>query len=37
MKIPCLFLHAMHYTLLLFGMLNLLGVGLSLRALRHHR
>lgn len=32
-----LFLHAMHYTLLLFGMLNLLGVGLSLRALRHHR
>lgn len=32
-----LFLHAMRYTLLLFGLLNLMGVGLSLRALRHHR
>ena len=31
------FLHAMRYTLLLFGTLNLMGVGLSLRALRHHR
>lgn len=31
------FLHAMHYTLILFGLLNLVGVGLSLRALRHHR
>ena len=32
-----LFLHAMRYTLLLFGLFNLLGVGLSLRALRHSR
>lgn len=32
-----LFLHAMRYTLLLFGMFNLVGVWLSLRALRHHR
>ena len=31
------FLHAMRYALLLFGLLNLLGVLLSLRALRHHR
>lgn len=31
------FLRAMRYTLLLFGMFNLMGVGLSLRALRHHR
>lgn len=31
------FLHAMHYTLILFGLLNLVGVGLSLCALRHHR
>ena len=32
-----IFLHAMHYTLILFGLFNLVGVGLSLRALRHHR
>ena len=32
-----LFLHAMRYALLLFGSLNILGVILSLRALRHHR
>ena len=32
-----LFLHAMRYTLLLFGLFNLMGVWLSLRALRHHR
>ncbi len=32
-----LFLHAMRYALLLFGVLNLFGVVLSLRALRHHR
>ena len=31
------FLLAMRYTLLLFGLFNLIGVGLSLRALRHHR
>ena len=31
------FLHAMRYTLFLFGLFNLIGVGLSLRALRHHR
>lgn len=31
------FLHAMRYTLLLFGSLNIFGVLLSLRALRHHR
>ncbi|WP_418765431.1 MFS transporter [Mailhella sp.] len=31
------FLHAMRYTLLLFGVFNLMGVWLSLRALRHHR
>lgn len=32
-----IFLQAMRYTLLLFGLFNLMGVGLSLRALRHHR
>lgn len=32
-----LFLHAMRYTLLIFGLLNFFGVALSLRALRHNR
>lgn len=31
------FLHAMRYTLLLFGTLNILGVLLCLRTLRHHQ
>ena len=37
MKIPVSSCMPCTTTLLLFGMLNLLGVGLSLRALRHHR